>query len=106
MVDEPSIGELSRRIDHVIATQAQLVQRTEYQADRRYDERRFAEMEADLAELRRQLNEDLRALKTSIDAATEKRQSNVRQAVYAGILPAVLVLLGIVVQIWIALRGA
>jgi len=105
VVDEPSLGELSRRIDHMIAAQAQLVQRTEYTADRRYDDRRFAEIEADLAELRRTLSDELKALKTSIDAATEKRGTNVRQAVYAGLLPALFMMVSIVVQIWIAARG-
>ena len=98
MADEPSAGELNRRIDGLAAVTAQLVTRAEYAADRRYDERRFVEIEADMAELRRQLAEDLKALRD----ATDKRGSNLRQAVYAGILPAVLVLLGIAVQIWIA----
>lgn len=105
MVDEPSLGELSRRIDHVIATQAQLVQRTEYTADRRYDDRRFAEIEADHTELRREITEELKALKASIDAATEKRGTNVRQAVYAGLLPALFMMVSIVVQIWLAAKG-
>ncbi|TMR11759.1 hypothetical protein ETD86_34895 [Nonomuraea turkmeniaca] len=81
------------------------VQRAEYTADRRYDDRRFAEVEADVAELRRQLTEDLKALKASIDAATEKRGTNVRQAVYAGLLPALFMMVSIVVQIWLAAKG-
>ncbi|MFI6793690.1 hypothetical protein ACIBG4_40800 [Nonomuraea sp. NPDC050383] len=106
MTDAPSPGELSRRIDGVTAMYAQLVTRTEYTAEQRLVERRFAEVEKDVADLQRVLAEDMRAMKTSIEAAAEKRGSNMRQAVYAGVLPAVLVLLGIVVQIWIALRGA
>lgn len=106
MTDAPSPGELSRRIDHVTMTLTQLVQRTEYTADKRFDDRRFSEVEADVAELRRQLTDEMRALKASIDAATEKRGTNARQAVFAGILPAVLVLAGIVVQIWLARQGA
>jgi len=106
VTDAPSPGELSRRIDNVSSALAQLVQRAEYTADRRYDERRFAEIEADVTELRRMLTDEIRALKGSIDAAAEKRGTNARQAVYAGILPAVLVLAGIVVQIWLARQGA
>lgn len=105
MTDAPSPGELSRRIDHVTMTLTQLVQRTEYTADRRFDDRRFTELEADVAELRRQLTEDLKALKQSIDAATEKRGTNVRQAVYAGLLPALFMMVSIVVQIWLAAKG-
>lgn len=105
MTDAPSLGELSRRIDHVTATLGQLVQRAEYTADRRYDDRRFIEIEADVAELRRTLTEELKALKASIDAATEKRGTNVRQAVYAGLLPALFMMVSIVVQIWLAAKG-
>ncbi|MCP2350606.1 hypothetical protein [Nonomuraea roseoviolacea] len=85
---------------------AQLVTRTEYTAEQRLIERRFVEVEKDVADVQRVLAEDVKALKAAIDAAAERRGSNMRQAVYAGVLPAVLVLLGIVVQIWIALRGA
>ena len=106
MADEPSLGEVSRRIDQVSMSLTQLVQRTEYTADRRFDDRRFTELESDVTELRRQLTEDMRALKASIDAATERRGTNMRQAVYAGIVPAVFVLVGIVVQIWLARQGA
>ena len=106
MVDEPSIGELSRRIDHLTMTLTQLVQRTEYTADRRYDDRRFTEIEADVGEMRREFTNELRALKASIDAATEKRGSNVRQAVYAGLVPALFMMISIVVQIWLAAKGA
>jgi hypothetical protein len=105
VVDEPSLGEVSRRIDHVTMSLTQLVQRTEYTADRRYDDRRFAELESDVAELRRQLAEDLKALRQSIDAATEKRGTNVRQAVFAGLLPALFMMVSIVVQIWLAAKG-
>lgn len=105
MADEPSLGEAWRRIDHVTMSLTQLVQRTEYTADRRYDDRRFAELESDITELRRQLAEELKALKQSIDVATEKRGTNVRQAVYAGLLPALFMMVSIVVQIWLAAKG-
>jgi hypothetical protein len=105
VTDAPSPGELSRRIDQVSMSLTQLVQRAEYTADRRFDDRRFAELETDLAEVRRMLSDEIKALRTSVDAAAEKRGTNIRQAVFAGVLPAVLVLLGIVVQIWLARQG-
>ncbi|MFI7449530.1 hypothetical protein ACIBQX_18685 [Nonomuraea sp. NPDC049714] len=106
MTDAPSPGELSRRIDQVTMSLTQLVQRTEYTADRRYDDRRISEVEADVAEVRRSLADEIKALRASIENATEKRGTNMRQAIYTGILPAVLVLLGIVVQIWLARQGS
>lgn len=101
VADEPSLGELSRRTDHLTVMLTQLVPRNEYAADRRYDDRRFAEMEADIAEVKRQLADDIRALRES----AEKRGSNLRQAIYAGLLPAVLMMLGFAVQIWLARGG-
>jgi hypothetical protein len=106
VTDAPSPGELSRRIDQVNMTLTHLVQRTEYTADRRFDDRRFNEVESDVAELRRQIADEIKALRVSLDAASEKRGTNVRQAVYAGLIPAVLLLLSIVVQIWLARQGA
>ena len=124
MTDAPSPGELSRRIDGLIAMLAQLVQRAEFTAEQRIVDRRLIEVEADItairseiSDLRRQLTSDFKELKGSIDAvvvrqdaaaekAAEKRSTNMRQNLYAGILPAVLVLMGIVVQIWLARQGA
>ncbi|MFI7707596.1 hypothetical protein [Nonomuraea sp. NPDC049480] len=105
MADEPTLGELSRRLDGMTAMLAQLVQRAEYLADQRLAERRFIEIERDLEDFRRTLADDIKAVRALLDAAAEKRTSNVRQAFYAGILPALLVLAGIVVQIWLAARG-
>jgi hypothetical protein len=105
VADEPTLGELTRRLDGLTAMLAQLVSRAEYAADQRLAERRFTEVENDVADLRRQVTEELKALKTSIDAATEKRGTNVRQAVYAGLLPALFMMVSIVVQIWLAARG-
>lgn len=116
MVDEPSIGELSRRIDHVIATQAQLVQRAEYVADRRYDDLRFAEVGADVTQLRQALLDEVRGLRNALDAAVtrleaadekreEKRGGNVKQMIYSGILPTLFILLTLAVQLWLAPRG-
>ena len=124
VTDAPSPGELSRRIDHVTMSLTQLVQRAEFTAEQRIVDRRLVEVEADITairieigDLRRQLAADFKELKGSIDAvvarqdaaaerAAEKRGSNLRQAVYAGLLPAVLLLLSIAVQIWLAQRGA
>jgi hypothetical protein len=102
---------------------AQLVQRAEYSADLRLIERRFTELEKDVEELRRAVVDEMRALRVSQEAAAvkqqaaieavvarqdaqaEKRGGNLRQAVYAGILPTVFILLTIAVQVWLAPRG-
>lgn len=106
VADEPSLGELSRRVDSVTAELAQRIHRTEYTADHRYDDRRFAELEADLAQLQLNVADELKGLRASIDAATERRGSNLRQAIYAGIVPACFLLLSFAVQIWLARGGS
>jgi Skp family chaperone for outer membrane proteins len=102
VADEPTIGELSRRLDGVTAMMAQLVQRGEYASDQRLSERRFSESERRFTEL----EQDVAEIRKAMEKTVEKRQTNARQALYAGILPAVFILLGIAVQIWLAARGA
>ncbi|MFI6299533.1 hypothetical protein ACIBEJ_48620 [Nonomuraea sp. NPDC050790] len=96
---------------------AQLVQRTEFAAEQRIVDRRFVTIESNIAEIQRTLLEEVKGFKTALDTAVtrleaadekreDKRVSGVRQAVYAGIIPAIFLLLGFAVQIWIALRGS
>ncbi|MFI6732123.1 hypothetical protein ACIBI9_04250 [Nonomuraea sp. NPDC050451] len=116
MADEPSPGELSRRLDGVVMSLAQLIQRAEYAADQRLIERRFTDVEGDVNELRRTLLDEVRALRgdlaaavTRLEAADEKREEkrggNLKQMIYSGILPTLFILLTIAVQVWLAPRG-
>ncbi|NAS22489.1 hypothetical protein GT755_12430 [Herbidospora sp. NEAU-GS84] len=106
-MDGPSLGELARRIGDLTTLITGLVTRTEYAGDRRYDDRRFNEVEADIAaikaeqaDLRKTLADGLKALRASLDAAQEKRGGHFRQAIYSGILPSIFVLITVVVTIW------
>jgi hypothetical protein len=116
VTDAPSPGELSRRLDGLTAMLAQLVQRAEFTAEQRIVDRRFTDIEGDVAELRRALLDEVKGFRGALDAAVakleaadekreEKRGGNLRQIVYAGILPTVFVLLTIAVQVWLAPRG-
>ncbi|MEV0993405.1 hypothetical protein [Nonomuraea sp. NPDC050202] len=105
MADEPTLGELWRRLDGVMAMLAQLVQRTEYLADQRLSERRFAELERDVEEVRRALDNAVIRLEAADEKREEKRGSNLRQIIYSGLLPTVFILLTIAVQVWLAPRG-
>lgn len=116
MADEPSPGELSRRLDGVVMSLAQLIQRAEYAADQRLIERRFTEVEADVTQLRQALLDEVRGLRGALDAAVvrleaadekreEKRGGNLKQMIYSGILPTLFILITIAVQVWLAPRG-
>lgn len=91
MADDVSTGELARRLDQVLQIVQTLVSRPEYTADQRHNEHRFTEIEADIKDLR-------------FDLASQKdrRGADWRQALYAGLVPAALVLAGILFQV---LRG-
>lgn len=106
-MDGPSLGELARRIEGLGQLITGLVTRQEYAADRRYDDRRFNEVEADIAaikaeqaDLRKTLSDELKALRASIEATQEKRTGTLRQAIYSGILPSIFVLITMAVTIW------
>lgn len=116
VADEPSLGELSRRIDGLTGMLAQLVTRAEFNAEQRLVERRFVEVEGDLAELRRSLLSEVTGLRTAMENAVarleaadkereDKRGSNLRQLVYAGLVPALMVVLATVLQIWWTTKG-
>lgn len=128
MPDEPSLGEISRRVDGVVAMTAQLVQRAEFAAEQRVVDRRFMVVENDVADLQRSFLDEVKGIKAALDsevkgfkgaldaavvrleAADEKREDkrggSLRAFVYAGLIPSILVLVATVVQIWAALRGA
>lgn len=116
MSDEPTLGELSRRIDGLTGMLAQLVSRAEYAAEQRLVEQRIQTISNDVAELRRAMLTEVTGVRTALEAAVtrleaadekreEQRGSNTRQLVYAALVPAVLVMLSTVVQIWLAMRG-
>jgi hypothetical protein len=88
VADEVSTGELARRLDSITTLLQKLVSREEYSSDQRHAERRFTEIEADLKDLQRRMDE---RDKTS--------SSNVRQAIYAGLLPSALFLITVLLQL-------
>ena len=108
MADEVSTGELARRLDTIQVILASLVGRAEYGADLRATEHRLAELAADIDDARRQHAEDIRAVHQRMtDAARDAKEHRLswRTAFWSGILPALVVLLGILVQVWLANSG-
>lgn len=86
MPNEPfSAGELGRRLDRIEGLLLRLVSQDVYSRDQRETERRFTELERDLAEERDARKEAVKALRE------ERANSGAtwRQALYSGLIPAV-----------------
>jgi hypothetical protein len=105
--DEPSNGELGRGIDRLTTMLTSLVGRAEYNAHQEGIDRRFADLGTIIQEVRQVHADDVRELHQRIGnhekSETSNRQSW-RSILYTGIVPAVLVAVGILVQ-WIIAHG-
>lgn len=122
-MDEPSLGELGRRLDQLFALVARMVGADVYTSDQRASERRFGEVERDVEELRRQherdvedlrrqhteaikaLMEEIKAIMQRLSVREQKAGEGRRQALYAGILPGLLFVLSTAVTVILALRS-
>ena len=112
MPNEVSTGELARRLDEIARLLQGLVGRGEYTEYQRLIEHRFTELERDHAEERtarrvEQVEERqarkaaIKELRDEFKAESTQSGSNVRQAIYSGLIPGVVFLLGVL----FSLRG-
>ena len=101
VADEPTNGELARRLDDILRLVAGLVGHAEYAAEmRRVDER--------VADMRRDFDEKLKAVHQRItdeQQVTAAHRMSWRTIIYTGLVPAAVVLASILVQLWIASHG-
>lgn len=88
MPDEPSLGEVVRRLARLEELLLRLVSTDLYTRDQREMERRFAELEGDIKELQRRA-----------EKRDDSTGANVRQAIYAGLVPTALFLITILLQL-------
>lgn len=96
MADDPTIAWRLDAIEHALRDLGQRVVGTDlYARDRAEIERDIAELRAALAEEKLARKEDVRELKAQHD----KQGTNWRQAIYAGVIPGVLFLVGILLQL-------
>jgi hypothetical protein len=105
MADEPSTGELARRLVDLQHAAQRLMSQELFVAEQRAIERRFTTLERDLETLEERLEAELKGLNTRIEARERDRGANWRQSVYAGVIPAALLLISLLVQIWLTLNG-
>lgn len=97
MPDEVSLGELARRMDELKVMLRDLVSRGEYATDQRHIERRFGELERDL-EVERQARQAAdKEIKEQVTSATSTSGTNIRQAIYSGLIPGVLFLISVLI---------
>lgn len=99
MTDEVSTGELARRMDELKDMVRDLVSRGEYATDQRHIEHRFTSLERDLLEEREARKSADKETKDQVTSATTQSGTNVRQAIYSGIIPAILFLVGMLITI-------
>ncbi|WP_433234008.1 hypothetical protein [Actinomadura nitritigenes] len=131
MPDEPSLGEVARRLERMEARQEELwreltarkVDAELYQRDRREDERRFTELERDLisevAARKAALDEERKAREKAVADERAGREAgdkaivdrlqqtgtNWRQVLFSGLLPSLFFIVTIAVTVLLALRS-
>lgn len=76
-----------------------------YSRDRTELERRLGEAERDVEAEREARKEADRELRQALDKQSDRQSGDRRQAFYGGVIPGLVVLVGIAVQIMLALRG-
>lgn len=111
-MDEPSNSELAGRLDGITVMLQQVVGRPEYNADERFREHRFTEIERDHTEFRRVFNETVKTLTDRIEEHAkdhkqqeQRRGADWRQFAYAGIAPFAIGILLAIVTTWINKGG-
>jgi hypothetical protein len=115
VADEPTNGELGRRLDDILRNVQSLVSQAQYGADQRRIDEQVAAVRRELTDARRELTEDVAGVRHDADEslrqvhqritdeakrAAESRQSW-RTILYTGLIPALVVFLSILVQIWL-----
>ena len=104
MADEPTNGELARRLDDIFRNIQGLIGSAQYIADQRRIDDRLDQVRRDLSEVRSDFQKEVASVHQRITdeakRAAESRQSW-KQILYTGLVPAFVVFLSILVQIWL-----
>jgi hypothetical protein len=93
------MGEVVRRLDRFEEMLREfglrVVSQERYNTEQRLWENRFTELQRDLADEREARKADVKELKDNAQQRTSQTGSNIRQAVYSGLIPGVVFLLGV-----------
>lgn len=104
MPDEPSLGDvvvwrLDRLEELLRDLSLRIVSQDIYSRDQRETDRRIAELERDLAAEREARKAADKELREQVTAASTQSGTNIRQAIYSGLIPSVLFLLSILITL-------
>ena len=99
MADDVSPGEIVRRLDRLEVILLRQVSADVYNRDQRETDRRLTELERDLGEEVERRRQDIKDLRARMDEREKTSGANIRQAIYAGLIPSVLILIGILLQL-------
>jgi ABC-type thiamine transport system ATPase subunit len=109
--EEPTHGELARRLDDLRADlrsmMPNLIGRAEYVADQRALDQRLVIVTSRIDDVRKQHTEDIRAVNGRITGDTDRNVTNKqawRNALWVGFLPAMVATLIGIITIWVASR--
>jgi hypothetical protein len=112
VADEPSNADLARQLADIRLLLQQVVGRPEYTADQRLAEHRFTEIERDIEDVRRTHVDDIKDVNRRTDDVNRRIEdhakasgTNLRQALYNGLLPAIFLVVGLLVTILLAFKG-
>jgi hypothetical protein len=105
VADEPTNAELARRLTEIATLLQQVVGRPEYNADQRHVEHRFTEIERDIEDVRRIHAEDIKEVFRRFDEQNKAGGTNMRQALYNGLLPAIFLVVSLLVTVLLAFKG-
>lgn len=103
MPDEPSLGEVVWRLENLEALLRDLslrvVSEDVYSRDQRETDRRISQLERDLAAEREARKTEVEKVREQVTSTTSQSGTNVRQAIYSGLIPAALFLVSILINL-------
>lgn len=105
MPEDPGLGEAIRRLERIEELiRDGLVPSNVYDRDQRETDRRFSAVERQVEALRQMAEtfadaKDVEELERRQETAAQQSGTNVRQAIYSGLLPSLLCVLTIVLQL-------
>lgn len=105
MADEPSNGELARRLDEIARLLRDVPARGEYLEYQRRVDQRFADMAADIAEVRHVHDVDVKEHQRRHDDDRKQRGTDWRQALYQGLMPFAVAAAAVLLGMWLAKGG-
>lgn len=107
MGEEPSLGELGRRLDQIYGAVRDLIGRAEYAEFQRALEHRLTEMSRDLEDMRREHNSDIKDVHNRIteEAKTAAERGHWRTTLATALLPSLIAVAAILVTILLHGKG-